>query len=72
LRKTILDRLADGWSPERICGCLAREAGRRIINRKSIYRFVCAQLKRTKDRRLRHYLARGNTSAAGAPRQDAP
>jgi transposase, IS30 family len=58
LRETILDRLAAGWSPEQICGRLAREAGRRILSHETIYRFVYAQLKRTNDRRWRHYLPR--------------
>lgn len=58
LRETILDRLADGWSPEQICGRLARDADRPIISHETIYRFVYAQLKRTNDRRWRHYLPR--------------
>ncbi len=58
LRETILDRLADGWSPEQVAGRLAREAGHRVISHETIYRFVHAQLKRTNDRRWRHYLPR--------------
>lgn len=58
LRENILDRLAAGWSPEQISGRLAREAGHRIISHETIYRFVHAQLKRTNDRRWRHYLPR--------------
>jgi IS30 family transposase len=58
LRETILDRLAEGWSPEQICGRLAREAGHRVISHETIYRFVYAQLRRTNDRRWRHYLPR--------------
>jgi len=74
LRETILDRLADGWSPEQVCGRLAREAGRRIISHESIYRFIYAQLRRTNDRRWRHYLPRakykrGWRTKGGWPRQ---
>jgi len=58
LRETVLDRLAQGWSPEQIAGRLAREAGRKVISHETIYRFVYAQLKRTNDRRWRHYLPR--------------
>ena len=58
LRETILDRLADGWSPEQISGRLAYEAGHRVISHETIYRFVYAQLKRTNERRWRFYLPR--------------
>lgn len=46
LREGILDRLADGWSPEQIAGRLARDAGHRIISHETIYRFVHAQMRR--------------------------
>ena len=58
LRETILDHLADGWSPEQIAGRLAHEAGHRVISHETIYRFVYAQLKRTNDRRWRLFLPR--------------
>ena len=58
LRETILDRLADGCSPEQISGRLACEAGYRVISHETIYRFVYAHLKRTNDRRWRFYLPR--------------
>jgi IS30 family transposase len=58
LRETIFDRLAAGWSPEQVAGRLAREAGYPVISHETIYRFVHAQLKRTNDRRWRHYLPR--------------
>ena len=74
LREAILDRLADGWSPEQVCGRLARQAGHRVISHETIYRFVYAQLKRTNDRRWRHYLPRakykrGRRTKGGWPRQ---
>jgi IS30 family transposase len=73
LRETVLDRLAQGWSPEQVSGRLAREAGHRVISHETIYRFVYAQLKRTNDRRWRHYLPRakykrGRRTKGGWPR----
>ena len=58
LREAILDRLAQGWSPEQVAGRLTLEAGRKIISHETICRFVYAQLKRTNDRRWRFYLPR--------------
>ena len=58
LREAILDRLAAGWSPEQVSGRLRREVGQPVISHETIYRFVHAQLKRTNDRRWRHYLSR--------------
>ncbi|MEG3153231.1 IS30 family transposase, partial [Sphingomonas sp. ZT3P38] len=58
LRETLLDRLASGWSPEQVAGRLALDAGHKVISHETIYRFVHAQLKRTNDRRWRHYLPR--------------
>ena len=61
LRRAILERLARGWSPEQVAGRLAREAGRKLISYESIYRFIYAQIARTKDYRWRHYLPRGKS-----------
>ena len=61
LRHAVPDRLARGWSPEQIAGRLAREAGRQVISYESIYRFIYAQIARTKDYRWRHYLPRGKS-----------
>ena len=58
LREAILDRLAAGWPPEQVSGRLRREVGQPVISHETIYRFVHAQLKRTNDRRWRHYLPR--------------
>jgi IS30 family transposase len=73
LRETILDHLAEGWSPEQVAGRLAREAGHKVISHETIYRFVYAQLKRTNDRRWRFYLPRakykrGRRTKGGWPR----
>lgn len=61
LRRAILEHLASGWSPEQIAGRLAREAGRKVISYESIYRFIYAQIARTKDYRWRHYLPRAKS-----------
>lgn len=61
LRRAVLERLAKGWSPEQVAGRLARQAGRKVISHESIYRFIYAQIARTKDYRWRHYLPRGKS-----------
>ena len=61
LREAVLSRLAQGWSPEQVSGRLAREASHRVISQESIYRFIYAQLARTKDYRWRHYLPRAKS-----------
>ena len=74
LREDVLDRLADGWSPEQVAGRLARDAGHRVISHETIYRFVHAQMKRTNDVAWRRYLPRGKikrgwrNKGGGAPR----
>jgi IS30 family transposase len=59
LRRAVCERLAKGWSPEQVAGRLAHEAGRNVISYESIYRFIYAQIARTKDYRWRRYLPRG-------------
>jgi transposase, IS30 family len=61
LRRAVLERLARGWSPEQVAGRLRREQGRTVISYESIYRFIDAQIARTKDYRWRHYLPRGKS-----------
>jgi IS30 family transposase len=61
LRRAVLDRLDQGWSPEQVCGRLARQEGRPVISYESIYRFIYAQIARTKDYRWRRYLPRGKS-----------
>lgn len=56
-----MQRLKCGWSPEQIAGRLARERGGPVISYESIYRFIYAQMKRTKDYSWRHYLPRGKS-----------
>jgi IS30 family transposase len=61
LRAAVMERLASGWSPEQIAGRLERDQGRKVISYESIYRFIYAQLARTKDYRWRRYLPRGKS-----------
>ena len=61
LRTQVLTRLQQGWSPEQVAGRLAREAGRPVISHESIYRFIDAQIRRTKDYAWRHYLPRAKS-----------
>jgi transposase, IS30 family len=61
LRRAVIERLKCGWSPEQIAGRLARESGRKVISYESIYRFVYAQMARTKNYSWRHYLPRGKS-----------
>jgi transposase, IS30 family len=58
LRRVVLERLAKGWSPEQVAGRLAREAGHTVISYETIYRFIYAQIARTKEYRWRNYLPR--------------
>ena len=61
LQALVLDRLALGWSPQQVCGRFAREQGRIVISHESIYRFIAAQIARTKDYAWRLYLPRGKS-----------
>jgi transposase, IS30 family len=61
LRAAVTERLASGWSPEQIAGRLERDQGRKVISYETIYRFVYAQLARTRDYRWRRYLPRGKS-----------
>ncbi len=61
LRRAVFERLARGWSPEQVAGRLAREAGHKVISYETIYRFIYAQIARTKDYRWRHYLPRAKS-----------
>ncbi|HUU45517.1 MAG TPA: IS30 family transposase [Acidobacteriota bacterium] len=61
LRRTVLSGLKRGWSPEQVAGRLARDTGARVISYETIYRFIQAQIVRTKDYTWRHYLPRGKS-----------
>ena len=49
LRKTVLEYLQCGWSPEQVAGHMARDAGGPAISHETIYRFIYGQVARTKD-----------------------
>ena len=61
LRRAVLERLGQGWSPEQVAGRLARDYGRKVISYESIYRFIYAQIRRTTDFKWRHYLPRAKS-----------
>ncbi|MHC4718469.1 MAG: IS30 family transposase [Planctomycetota bacterium] len=56
LREAVLSRLARKWSPEQVAASLARDMGRPVISYETIYRFIYAQIARTKDYNWRRYL----------------
>ena len=61
LRRAVLKRLKQGWSPQQVCGRLAQERGRKVISHESIYRFIYAQIARHNDYSWRHYLPRAKS-----------
>ena len=61
LRVRVLERLAQGWSPQQVAGRLARDAGHIVISHESIYRFIYAQIARKKNYSWRHYLPRAKS-----------
>lgn len=58
LREVVLQRLAQGHSPEQVAGRLQLERGRAVLCAESIYRFIYAQIRRNGDTDWRHYLPR--------------
>lgn len=61
LAREVLDCLEKGWSPEQTCAWLARRHARKVIGTESIYRFIYAQMARTKNYAWRHYLPRAKS-----------
>jgi IS30 family transposase len=61
LCQTVLHRLGQGWSPEQVAGRLAHESASSTVSHETIYRFIYAQIARTKDYRWRHYLPRAKS-----------
>jgi transposase, IS30 family len=61
LRTAVLDLLAMGWSPQQVANRLSQEQGCKVISYESIYRFIYAQLKRTKEYKWRQYLPRAKS-----------
>ena len=60
LQAQVLERLGRGWSPQQVSGRLLRESGI-CISHETIYRFIAAQIARTKEYRWRGYLPRGKS-----------
>ena len=61
LRNAVLNRLACRWSPEQIAGRMLAETGTPLMSHETIYRFIHAQLARTKDHTWARLLARGKS-----------
>lgn len=61
LQELVLKLLKRGLSPEAIAGRLAFEHGKKLISHESIYRFIYAQIARTKNYAWRRYLPRAKT-----------
>jgi IS30 family transposase len=61
LREKVLSMLKEGYSPEQVSGRLKLETGKGVISYETIYRFIYAQVARTKDYNWRHYLPQGKS-----------
>jgi IS30 family transposase len=61
LRRAVLGRLEQGWSPEQVAGRFAREQANPSVSHETIYRFIYAQIARTKDYSWRNYLPRSKS-----------
>lgn len=61
LREEVLGKLSLGWSPEQVSGWLKSEFGGSIISYETIYRFIYAQIIRTKNYSWRYYLPFGKS-----------
>lgn len=61
LQAQVLEGLGRGWSPQAVCARLEREHRHALISHETIYRFIAAQIARTKDYRWRWYLPRAKS-----------
>ena len=61
LYRLVMSKLVMGWSPEQISGRLALKQSSFAISHESIYRFIYAQIARTKDYSWRHLLPRAKS-----------
>ena len=61
LRERVLFDLQQCRSPEQVAGRLALETGRTVISHESIYRFIHAQIRKTKNYSWRHFLPRAKS-----------
>jgi transposase, IS30 family len=73
LRAAVFEQLARGVSPEQIAGRFKRDNAVETISHETIYRFIHAEILRTKDYAWRHFLPRGKSKrgwrgrAGGSP-----
>lgn len=72
LRQFVLDRLAMGWSPEQVVGRLTHDKSSMRISHESIYRFIYAQIRRTKTYCWRHYLPQKKSKRGWGRRSHRP
>ena len=61
LREAVFSRLARGWSPEQVAGRLALDNGAPCVSHETIYRFIYAEIARTKNYGWRLYLPRAKS-----------
>ena len=61
LHADVFRQLARGVSPEQIAGRMARESAAESVSHETIYRFIYAEIARTKDFAWRHFLPRGKS-----------
>lgn len=61
LRDRVLSMLSRGLSPQQVAGRLKRDNDRQVISDDSIYRFIYAQIARTKEYGWRLYLPAGRS-----------
>ena len=61
LREQVLGCLRQGWSPQQVAGRFALASGRAVISRETIYRFIYAQVARTKNYNWRHFLPKAKS-----------
>jgi transposase, IS30 family len=61
LQRLVLGHLSRGWSPQQVAGWLKRKHGRTVVSYETIYRFIAAQIARTKDYAWRLYLPRAKS-----------
>ena len=69
LRERVLSLLALGLSPEQAAHRLALEAGEQVVSYETIYRFIYAQITRTKEFDWRRYLPRAKWRRGRRPRK---
>lgn len=72
LQRQVLAGLSIGWSLEQVSGRMALGEGKRPISAESIYRFIYAQIARTKDYSWRHYLPRGKSKRGWHSKRSGP